>query len=348
MILENNIIEMKDRLSEYKDKISGKTFVITGGAGFLGKNIVWALQKVNEELINKCKIIVLDNYITGIENEFEIDGNIKCIKHDITDKIEINEDIDYILHAAGIASPLFYSKYKLETMKTTIDGTQHVLDMAIKNNCESVLFFSTSEIYGSPSDENIPTPESFNGNVSCTGPRAHYDESKRLAETLCVTHHDIFNVNVKIVRPFNVYGPGMRLDDGRGLINICKCAILNEELPVYDMGTSTRTWTYITDAVIGFMKVLFSDENGEAFNVGTDVGEISTIDLARLTKKLSNSQSKLTLMDAPIRVYKKEFDVLRRCPDISKIRERLQFEPDITLESGLQQTIDWIKEELNI
>ena len=139
----------------------------------------------------------------------------------------------------------------------------------------------------------------------------------------------------------------MRLDDGRGLINICKCAISNEELPVYDMGTSTRTWTYITDAVIGFMKVLFSDENGEAFNVGTDADEISTIDLARLTKKLSNSQSKLTLMDAPIRVYKKEFDVLRRCPDISKIRERLQFKPKVTLKSGLKRTIDWIKEELN-
>ena len=109
-------------------------------------------KKVNEELTDKCKIIVLDNYINGIENEFELDGNIQCIKHDIINKIEINENIDYILHAAGIASPLFYSKYKLETMKTTIDGTQHVLDMAIKNNCESVLFFSTSEIYGSPSD----------------------------------------------------------------------------------------------------------------------------------------------------------------------------------------------------
>ena len=116
---------------------------------------------------------------------------------------------------------------------------------------------------------------------------------------------------------------------------------------MYDMGTSTRTWTYITDAVVGFMKVLFSDENGEAFNVGTDADEISTIDLARLTKKLSNSQSKLTLMDAPIRVYKKEFDVLRRCPDISKMRDRLQFEPEVTLESGLKRTIDWINEEIN-
>jgi len=342
MILENNIIEMKDRLWEYKYKISGKTFLIIGGAGFLGKNIVWTLQKFNEELYKKCKIIVLDNYITGDEI-FKSDENIECIKHNIVDKFKTDKKIDYIINLAGIASPIFYSKYKLETLDTTINGTRNILDMSLEHKCESVLFFSTSEVYGNPTDENIPTPETYNGNVSCLGPRAHYDESKRLSETLCATYADIFDTNVKIVRPFNVYGPGMRLDDGRGLVNIVKHAVLGKDLPIYGDGLSTRTWTYITDGIVGFMKILFSDENGEAFNVGMDKREISTLDLAKLIKKLTKSKSEIVITKAPVRAYKKVNDVSRRCPDISKMRERLKFKPEVDLESGLKRTIDWIK-----
>ena len=259
MILENNITEIKDRLYEYKNTIAGKTFLITGGAGFLGKNIVWTLQKFNEELDNKCKILVMDNYITGLENQFKMDENITCLKQDVADKFIVRGNVDYILHAAGIASPIFYSKYKLETIHSSLQGTQNVLDLAIEKDTKSVLFFSTSEVYGCPPNDKVPTPESFNGNVSCIGPRAHYDEPKRMAETLCVTYADVYGVNAKIVRPFNIYGPGMRLDDGRGLINIVKSAVLGEDLPIYGDGLSTRTWTYVTDGIVGFMKILFSD-----------------------------------------------------------------------------------------
>jgi len=341
MILKDNITEIKDRLSEYKDRISGKTFLVIGGAGFLGKNIVWTLMKFNEELDEKCKIIVLDNYVTGDE-VFQLDENIECIKYNIMDKFKTDKKIDYIMNLAGIASPKFYSKYKLEVLDTTIQGTRNVLDMS--NECESVLFFSTSEVYGNPTDENIPTPETYNGNVSCLGPRAHYDESKRLAETLCAIYADIFGTKVKIVRPFNVYGPGMRLDDGRGLVNLVICAVLGENLPIYGDGLSTRTWTYITDGVVGFMKILFSDANGEVFNVGIDKPEISTLDLAKLIKKKTESESKIVITKAPVKAYKKVNDVHRRCPDISKIKKRLNFKPEVDLESGLKRTIDWIRD----
>jgi nucleoside-diphosphate-sugar epimerase len=344
MILDNNIAEITNRLFSYKKDISGKTFLITGGAGFLGKNIVWTLQNFNKTSKNKCKIIVIDNYITGLEDQFEMDDNIVCLKQDISKPLSINQNVDYILHAAGIASPIFYSKYKLETIHSSLQGTFNILDLAVEKNSKSVLFFSTSEVYGSPPSQNVPTSENYNGNVSCVGPRAHYDEPKRMAETLCVTYADVFGVNVKIARPFNIYGPGMRLDDGRGLINILKSAVLNEDLPIYGDGLSTRTWTYITDGVVAFMKILFSDQKGEAFNVGIEDPEINSIDLGKLIMKITKSKSKLTLQDAPVEAYEKNFDVNRRCPDMSKMKKLLNFEAKITLEEGLKRTMNWIKE----
>jgi len=343
-IIKNNILEIVDGISAEIPKIKNQTILITGGAGFLGKNIVWTLQELNKNHNTNCKIIVVDNYVTGLKDELEDDENTILLKGDITKEINLDVEIDYIIHAAGIASPIFYTKYKLETIDVSIQGTKRVLELARKKQSKGVLFFSTSEVYGSPSAENVPTPETFNGNVSCVGPRAHYDEPKRMAETLCVTYASIYDMKVNIVRPFNVYGPGMRLDDGRGVINIIKYALQNKDLPIYGDGLSTRTWTYITDATIGFIKTLFSEMSGEAFNIGMDNPEISTIELSKLIVNLSDSDSKLTIVDAPIEAYEKGFDVLRRCPDISKSKSMLGFKPVIKVDEGLKRTIDWMRE----
>ena len=346
--IKNNIIEIINGISNEIPKIKNQTILITGGAGFLGKNIVWTLQELNRNHNTNCNIIVVDNYVTGLDtrgpDDLENDDNTTFIKHDITKEIILDGEIDYIIHAAGIASPIFYTKYKLETIDVSIQGTKRVLEIAKEKKSKGVLFFSTSEVYGSPSDENVPTPETFNGNVSCVGPRAHYDEPKRMAETLCVTYVSIYDMKVNIVRPFNVYGPGMRLDDGRGVINIIKYALQNKDLPIYGDGLSTRTWTYITDATIGFIKALFSDTSGEAFNIGMDNPEISTIDLSKLIVKLSDSDSKLTIVDAPIEAYEKGFDVLRRCPDLSKSKNVLNYKPKVKVDGGLKKTIDWMRE----
>jgi len=343
-IIENNILEIVNGISNEISEIKNQTILITGGAGFLGKNIVWTLQELNRNHSTNCNIIVVDNYVTGLEDELENDDNTILMKHDITKEIIVDGKIDYIIHAAGIASPIFYTKYKLETIDVSIQGTKRVLELAKEKESKGVLFFSTSEVYGSPSAENIPTPETFNGNVSCVGPRAHYDEPKRMAETLCVTYASIYNMKVNIVRPFNVYGPGMRLDDGRGVINIIKYALQDKDLPIYGDGLSTRTWTYITDATIGFIKALFSDTSGEAFNIGMDNPEISTIELSKLIVKLSDSDSKLTIVDAPIEAYEKGFDVLRRCPDLSKSKNVLNYKPKVKVDKGLKKTIDWMRE----
>ena len=343
-VIKNNILEIVDGVSAEIPKIKNQTILITGGAGFLGKNIVWTLQELNKNHNTNCKIIVVDNYVTGLKDELENDENTILLKGDITKEINLDGEIDYIIHAAGIASPIFYTKYKLETIDVSIQGTKRVLELARKKQSKGVLFFSTSEVYGSPSAENVPTPETFNGNVSCVGPRAHYDEPKRMAETLCVTYASIYDMKVNIVRPFNVYGPGMRLDDGRGVINIIKYALQNKDLPIYGDGLSTRTWTYITDATIGFIKTLFAEMSGEAFNIGMDNPEISTIELSKLIVNLSDSDSKLTIVDAPIEAYEKGFDVLRRCPDISKSKNMLGFKPVIKVDEGLKRTIDWMRE----
>tara|TARA_Y100000356_G_C11258680_1_gene291977 strand:- start:1061 stop:2110 length:1050 start_codon:yes stop_codon:yes gene_type:complete len=343
-VIKNNILEIVDGVSAEIPKIKNQTILITGGAGFLGKNIVWTLQELNKNHNTNCKIIVVDNYVTGLKDELEDDDNTILLKGDITKEIKLDGEIDYIIHAAGIASPIFYTKYKLETIDVSIQGTKRVLELARKKQSKGVLFFSTSEVYGSPSAENVPTPETFNGNVSCVGPRAHYDEPKRMAETLCVTYASIYDMKVNIVRPFNVYGPGMRLDDGRGVINIIKYALQNKDLPIYGDGLSTRTWTYITDATIGFIKTLFAEMSGEAFNIGMDNPEISTIELSKLIVNLSDSDSKLTIVDAPIEAYEKGFDVLRRCPDISKSKNMLGFKPVIKVDEGLKRTIDWMRE----
>lgn len=343
-VIKNNILEIVNGVSAEIPKIKNQTILITGGAGFLGKNIVWTLQELNKNHNTNCKIIVVDNYVTGLKDELEDDENTILLKGDITKEINLDGEIDYVIHAAGIASPIFYTKYKLETIDVSIQGTKRVLELARKKQSKGVLFFSTSEVYGSPSAENVPTPETFNGNVSCVGPRAHYDEPKRMAETLCVTYASIYDMKVNIVRPFNVYGPGMRLDDGRGVINIIKYALQNKDLPIYGDGLSTRTWTYITDATIGFIKTLFAEMSGEAFNIGMDNPEISTIELSKLIVNLSDSDSKLTIVDAPIEAYEKGFDVLRRCPDISKSKNMLGFKPVIKVDEGLKRTIDWMRE----
>jgi len=285
----NNIVRDLGNLCK---KFEGKTILITGGAGFLGKYLVWFLIFLNKNILERpCKIIILDNFITGIKGSLEENENTIIIEQDISKPFKIEGNIDYILHAASIAAPLFYNKYRLETIDVGFIGTKNLLELAKEKKIKSFLFFSTSEIYGNPDSKSIPTPETYFGNVSCTGPRAAYDEPKRIGETLCMTYADMYNLPIKIVRPFNVFGPGMRFDDGRGAINFVVSALRGEKIPVYGDGRNTRTWTYISDAITAFFQVLLSDHNGEAFNVGSDEQEIEMRHLAQLVAGLVKNQN---------------------------------------------------------
>ncbi len=344
-VIHEDIRSLADSLKDQWAKFSGRTFLLTGAGGFLGKYIVFLFHYLNE---NRCvpknvSAILLDNFITGYEQQVLQDDHLFFRRHNVIEPYKTDKPIDYIIHAAGIASPAYYTKYPIETMDVGTIGTRNMLELARKKEVKSFIFMSSSEVYGDPDPKHVPTPETYFGNVSITGPRACYDESKRFGETMCVTYWKVFGVPVKMIRPFNVYGPGIRPDDFRVLPNFIEHALRKEPLPVHGAGTNTRSFCYINDAIEATFRVLFSEANGEPFNVGNPEPEISVKDLASYVAKALPHKVDIVRIDPPHAVYASS-DPKRRCPDISKLTQVTKFKPKVPLEKGLRRTIDWFSE----
>lgn len=342
-LITEELTELAKRLEEVADKMEGKTFLINGAAGFLGNYFVGVLQYLNRTRFKKpAHIIALDNFIVGVKNSpfFDLeDPNLEFVGHDVRLPYETSKDIDYIIHAAGIASPVYYAKYPLETIAATVDGLKNTLEFARVKKPKGVLYFSSSEIYGDPPPEYIPTPEDYRGNVSSTGLRACYDEAKRLGETLATIYHRMYDVPVVIVRPFNVYGPGMKRDDQRVLPNFLNAALDGKTINIHNRGEQTRTFSYATDAVNGFFRALILGRPGEAYNIGIDSGEISMHDLAKKVEKVYGKSLSIQLADYP-EGYPTG-DPNRRRPDITKAKKELGYAPSVPLEEGLKRTLRW-------
>lgn len=236
-------------------------------------------------------------------------------------------------------------KYPLETIESAVIGAKNLLEVARSNPVKGFLFFSSSEIYGDPDPQFIPTKETYTGRVSSIGPRACYDESKRLAETLCTVYFEQHHVPIKIVRPFNVYGPGMKHTDYRVIPNFIYSGLRGKNLPVHDKGIQTRTFCYITDAINGIFKVITKGKTGEAYNIGNDKPEVTMFELASVVSKIIGNGIKPRK-----KKYPKNYpagEPQRRCPDLTKIK-RLSYEPKVNLETGLNKTILWFKKEYNL
>jgi len=345
-IIEQDIRAIVDAIRDEAHVLEGKTVVISGGAGFLGSYFIGTLQFLNQHVLKTpCNVISIDNYITGSKGGFigEIsDPHIKTMEGDITKSLSVDGPADFIVHAAGLASPVYYRKFPIETMESAIMGAKNLLELARAKQAKSFLFFSSSEIYGDPDPNFIPTPETYRGNVSCTGPRACYDESKRLTETLCMTYHQLYGVPVKIVRPFNVYGPGMKSNDYRVVPTFMARGLAGETLPVHDKGNQTRTFCYISDAMAGFFKVLLSAPGGEVYNVGRDAEEINMMTLANMVSDLFPQRIRAQLVKYP-EVYPAD-EPQRRYPDLTKIRRELGYNPRIDLSEGLTRTLAWFRD----
>lgn len=330
--------------------LEGKTIFISGGSGFIGSYINAVLYLLNKNVFNnKCKVLSLDNYITGSKKNFLInikDKNFEFLDGDVRLPIMINRKIDYIIHAAGLASPYYYKKYPLETIESAIIGAKNLLELARVTQPKGFLFFSSSEIYGDPDPTAVPTPETYHGHVSSVGPRACYDESKRLAETLCMVYYQIYGIPIKIVRPFNVYGPGMKHTDYRVIPNFIYNGLRGKNLPVHDKGIQTRTFCYITDAVTAVFKVLISGKAGEVYNIGNDQPEISMFELGQIIADLLGNGIKPKRKNYPESYPAGEPQ--RRCPDLTKIKTQLGYQPRVDLKTGLQQTIHWFKQTYKI
>lgn len=326
-------------LAEVARELEGKTMVISGGAGFLGKYFTALLQRLNRDhLAEPCRVIVVDNYITGTRNAVEplTDPNMEFLQQDVREPLHIPGPAEYVIHMAGIASPKYYKKYPIETIESSVWGARNMLELARSKDTKSFLLFSSSEIYGDP--DLVPTPETYKGNVSCTGPRACYDEAKRLSETLSLAYQQQYGTPIRIVRPFNVFGPGMKHDDHRVIPAWIMAGMEGRPLVVYSDGRQTRTFTYVTDALAGFLLVLLKGRVAEPYNVGNDRNEIAMLELAKRIAKLFPKASVET------RMYPDDYpadEPHRRCPDLTKIRADTGYEPRVDLDEGIRRTHAW-------
>jgi dTDP-glucose 4,6-dehydratase len=309
-----------------------KTAVVTGGAGFLGSHLC-------DKLISEgLQVICIDNLITGnVENIAHLAGNDKFsfIKHDITNYIFIPGKVDYILHFASPASPVDYLQLPIQTLKVGSLGTHKALGLA-KEKKARFLLASTSEVYGDP--EIHPQHEEYWGNVNPIGPRGVYDEAKRFAEAITMAYHRYHNLETRISRIFNTFGPRMRAQDGRAIPNFVMQALTGKPITVYGDGSQTRSFCYITDLVDGLFKLLMSDEN-EPVNIGNPE-EIPLLEIAKEIVELTNSNSQIVFEGLPVD------DPKVRQPDISKAKNKLGWEPKVNRKEGLQKTINYFKELL--
>jgi nucleoside-diphosphate-sugar epimerase len=262
------------------------------------------------------------------------------------------DDFQYIIHAASIASPTYYRKYPIETMDANVNGLRTLLEYCRQqqendNPVEGFLFYSTSEIYGDPSPENIPTPETYRGNVSCTGPRACYDESKRYGETLCVNFARQYDLPIKAARPFNNYGPGLKITDKRVLPDFARDVLAGRDIILLSDGSPTRTFCYIADAIVGYYKILVKGKPGEAYNIGAEKPEISMANLAErvtaLAKELFDYQGKVVRQKSTDDEYLID-NPNRRCPIITKARTDLGYNPTIGIDEGLKRSLIWYQD----
>jgi len=340
-----DITEIADRLDRTANRFEGKSVLLAGGGGFLGCYLVEMFRHLNKKRFrHPCRVTVVDNFITadGVPNETGKDGGIRFVQHDVIQPCSgsaFQERFDYIVHAAGIASPYYYRKYPLETLEVATTGTRNLLHLAAEHRSTAFLFFSSSEIYGDPDPLHLPTSESYRGNVSCTGPRACYDEAKRVGETLCSIFHNNQGVPTKVVRPFNVYGPGMRRTDYRVVPNFAAHIVDRQPVPIYSDGQQTRTFCYLTDAIVGFMQVLVEGVPGEVYNIGNPSPEITMRQLADEFERAIDRPVKYRLIEYPDSYPADE--PRRRCPDISKAMRQVQFRPQVPLGDGLARFMRW-------
>ena len=305
--------------------------LVTGGSGFLGASLCERLVQAGHE------VICLDNLLTSSVDNIEHllgSGNFKFIEHDVTEPIRL--EVDEIYNLACPASPIHYQANPIKTMKTSVLGMIHVLGMA-KRCGARVLQASTSEIYGDP--DVHPQPESYRGLVNTLGPRACYDEGKRAAEALCSDYRRSHDVEVRIARIFNTYGPGMATNDGRVVSNFVLQTLRGEPVTVYGDGSQTRSFCYRDDLIEGLIRLMALDgEEPRPVNLGNPE-ECSMLDLVQAVARACGREAAVTYQPIP------NDDPKQRCPDITRARELLDWSPAVSLQEGLQRTVSWFQNQ---
>jgi UDP-glucuronate decarboxylase len=322
-------------LGDIRKSIEDKNVLVTGGAGFLGS---WICEVLIEQ---SAKVICLDNLVSGLKSNIlhlMDEDNFKFVQHDITQPIFFDEPIDEVMHLASRASPFEFEKFPIQILKANTLGIWVALGIAKKHKAR-FLYTSTSEIYGSAAE--IPTSEEYRGNVNPVGPRSCYDEAKRCGESFVIAYKMQHDLDVRIARIFNTYGPRMRAEGvyGRVVPRFVEQALSNKPLTVFGDGSQTRSFCYVKDQIEGLLRLAFIEEaKGEIVNIGGDE-EIKIIMLANMIRRLTKSTSEIVFKELP------EDDPTRRKPDISKAKKLLDWKPEVKLEEGLKRTIEWFEVE---
>jgi len=306
--------------------------VITGGAGFLGSHLCERL------VASDWDVLCLDNLVTGLEANVAHLLNhphFRIARQDVTRYIDVPGPVDFVLHFASPASPVDYLKLPIQTLKVGALGTHNSLGLALAKKAKYLLA-STSECYGDP--EVSPQPESYRGHVNPIGPRGVYDEAKRFAEAMTMAYHRAHDVDTRIARIFNTYGPRMRLNDGRALPNFVYQALTGQPLTVYGDGQQTRSFCYVSDLIEGIYRLMQSGEH-EPVNLGNPQ-EITILEFAERIRALTGSNVPIVFKPLP------EDDPKQRCPDITKARRILHWEPEVSLDEGLPRTLEFFRREV--
>ena len=354
-VVQADLDSICSQLTAEFGRMAGSQLLVTGGAGFLGYYFTLAIHYYNQQVMQSehVRLTVFDNYVRGIPRwvaDLKDTADVRFIEHDLARPLPADmDDFEYVIHAASIASPNFYRLRPIETMDANVNGLRALLDRFREQKEQGkpvggFLFMSSSEIYGDPLPGFIPTPETYRGYVSCTGPRACYDEAKRYGEALCVNFAHQYGLPIRAARPFNNYGPGLKITDERVLPDFARDILAGRDIVLLSDGAPTRTFCYVADAVVGYYKVLIRGGDGDAYNIGTETPEISMASVAGKLAKIGEAligyrggvvhgraQDQAYLVDNPN----------RRCPDISKARTQLGYQPTVSLDEGLHRMMTW-------
>jgi nucleoside-diphosphate-sugar epimerase len=351
-IVDEDVRHVVASCREELRSLAGRRLLLTGGGGFLGYLFCHLFVAWNETE-DPIDVTVTDSFLRGtppwLESLRDRGQPLRFIKHDVTQPIDFA--FDYVIHGASIASPTFYRQHPIETIDANVWGLRNLLDRFLAYRRDErnsgFLFFSSSEIYGDPDPQHIPTEEDYRGFVSCTGPRACYDESKRFGETLCVNFARVHQLPITSVRPFNNYGPGLRIGDRRIIPDFAAKIFSGEDIELLSDGSPTRTFCYVADAVAGYIKALVRGARGDAYNIGVESPEISMSDLGKMIVAIARRDHGYS--GRVVRRTSSDAEYLtdnpnRRCPSIRKARRELGYAPSMELEEGLRRTLAWYAE----
>ena len=344
-IIFEDIVHIIYRTKKTLQLLEDKRILIIGAAGLVPSYFLDTVYLLNKKYFSrKCKLTAYIHKDIDVNNRLfylKKDKNFDFKTVDVSKEFEIEPGFDYIIHAASKASPKAYMKDPIGTIETNVKGTETILRYMLKNRVKSFVYFSSGEIYGNPPSEMIPTKENYIGSTNHLSERSCYVESKKFSETLCINYFRKYNLPVKLVRPVHIYGPGIRLNDGRVWADFIKNAYEGENITILSNGKASRGFCYISDAIVQLWSVLLLGKSGEVYNIGNDTEEITIKELAEIIAEIFNKNIEV-IIEAKNLLYLKG-SPQKSCPDMAKTLTEFGLKNEITIKEGLKKTIKWAK-----